>query len=196
MLAVTGTARADDRPERRESASSWAFDYALAAGYAHGRATADYRSFDDDLPPGEPDRATGHAPAGALDLAVSARVRGGLLLGGFAQAGVTLVPNPFTGAPERTPFFVLGPRVAWAPAALGGLELRAGGGLAYLWPLSGGASAALGAGYPVAELSGGTVMLGVEASGVWVRSGEDGDHGRYTYRDRLLGARLVLGFRR
>jgi hypothetical protein len=90
----------------------------------------------------------------------------------------------------------MGPRVAWAPAAFRGLELRAGGGLAYLWPLSVGGGATIGAGYPMGELAGGTVMLGVEGSGMWMRAGEDGDAGRYTYRDRLLGAHLVLGLRR
>jgi hypothetical protein len=195
-LAVTGTARADDRPEKAERTSPWVFEHALVAGYDHGRATADYRSFDDEPPPPEQDRATGHALTGAFDLAVSARVCDGLLLGGFARLGATLTPNPFTGASELTPLFVIGPRVAWAPAAFGGLELRAGGGFAYLAPLSGGGSATIGVGYPIGELGGGAVMLGVEGSGVWGRGGEDGDNGRYTYRDRLLGAHLVLQLRR
>jgi hypothetical protein len=196
-LALTGTARADDRPEGRESASRWAFEHALVAGYGHGRAIADYRYFDDDPAlEGGQDRATGHASTAAFDLAVSARVGGGLLLGGFVRAGAALLPSPFTGDSELWPLILMGPRVAWAPAAFGGLELRAGGGLALLWRPFGGGSATIGIGYPMGELAGGTVMLGVEGSGVWVRAGEDADRGRYTYRDRLLGAHLVLGLRR
>jgi hypothetical protein len=190
-----GTARADDRPEMRESASPWAFDSALVAGAGHGRSTADYDSDEDEPSMGSRDRATNRAPTAAIDLAVSAR-SSGLLLGGFARVGVAFGPNPFSGASEPAPFLLMGPRVALAPAALRGLELRAGGGLAYLFPLAVGVSATIGAGYPIGELAGGTVMLGLEGSGVWTRAGEDGDHGRYTYRYRLLGANLVLGLRR
>lgn len=193
---LAGPARADDRPEVRESAIRWIFDGALVAGHGHGRATYSYRNFDEEPPSSDQGGETGPAPAGAIDLAIAARVSDGLLLGGYVRAGVTLTPNVFTGASEITPFHLVGPRVAWAPAALGGLELRADGGLAYLWPLSVGGRVAIGAGYPVGELAGGTLMLGIEGSGVWALSGEDGDHGRYTYRDRLLGAHLVLGLRR
>jgi hypothetical protein len=196
VTALAGTANAEDRPERRESATPWAFDAALVAGAGHGRTTADYRSFEDEPSMDSRERATNRAPTAAFDMAVSVRVSDGLLLGGFARVGAAFGPNPFSGASEPAPFLLVGPRVAWAPAAFRGLELRAGGGLAYLLPLVVGVSSTIGVGYPIGELAGGTVMLGVEGSGVSARGGEDGDNGRYTYRYRLLGANLVLGLRR
>lgn len=63
-------------------------------------------------------------------------------------------------------------------------------------PVFVGGTVNVGAGYPIGKLGGGTVMLGVEGSGMWLRGDEDGDEGTYSYRIRVLGAHLVLGFRR
>jgi len=183
------------QPQRGEE-SVVVFAASLAAGPSIARAKARYDHFDFDEGPLSPsfDSQEVVTPGGALALTLGAHVGSRLIVGGALTIGVGVLPDRFTGERESYAALGIGPELALVPNRDGGVFAFARGGVgidnALVW------SAAAGAGYAFPLGTTTLLGLGLQLSGSYSRFGEDGDFGRYTYKDEILApaimARLML----
>ena len=194
-LALCGTT-ATGRTAPDDEATGVVVDASLAAGASLASATSFYTVFESEHDPDAPldpdfDDVLAGAPYFAVDTSVGAHVSSWFVMSGLLRAGVAGAPSPFTGEQHREPFWLVGPKLLYRPWPAG-YHLGASGGLlghhGYGW------GASLSTGWDTPMPSGWKLGFGFELSTMWSRMREEGDHGFYTYDNRLLTTSFLVSF--
>lgn len=180
----------------RTPARKWpvVIDVSIAAGPSLARSKARYDPFESfglDEPPSSPsfDDHSAVSPGAALTLSVGGRLGSRLMLGGALALMATSMPNRFTGERSGVTRVSFGPELALRPAVGGGVFVFVRGGYGHLnhsaW------STTCGGGYAFHLGESEFLGLGLELSSVYSRFAEDGDHGTYTYKDKIVAPAVV-----
>jgi len=201
LLAHPSSSHADQvgrTPQEEGQRSRLVVTASIVGCYGRALAESEYVGYEPETGTDE-DSSKGASAGGAVDLLIGVPLgTRALAAGGFLRIGALTAPNPFTGESDTGLLALAGPRLVYSPSALPGLYFEASGGVA-AYTKSGraiGFGASVGAGHRRALAPGWLVGVGLEAAGLWTYTGEDGDHGEYHYRDRVLSVNLVVSIAR
>ena len=172
-------------------------DGSIALGTSLAVASSMYAQSPYEADPDSPgtdnfDNARSAAPYFAVDMALGGALSSWLVAGAVARAGVAGAPSPFTGELQQRAFWLVGPKLSIVPRATGIRAALMGGRAGHL---GSGWGTAVNTSYDTMMPSGWRLGWGFEVSALWTRDHEDGDHGRYTYDNRVVTTSLMMTMR-